>query len=160
MKKVIGIMAACMLLAGTAQAKSGDMGLTFGSGMNLTGKASAGVSYWLDDNSQINVDLAFDMVTGDAGTTVMGLGAGYKAYMNDGAARGFYAAGLGINNMNFDDIGGSMSLGLGGGLGVEYFFNDNLAVSAHTGLGVNFANNFEVITLGLYQTGVSAHIYW
>ena len=80
--------------------------------------------------------------------------------MNDGAARGFYAAGLAINNMNFDDIGGSMSLGLGGGLGVEYFFNDNLSVSAHTGLGVNFANSFEVITLGLYQTGLSAHIYW
>jgi len=160
MKKVIGIMAACMLLAGTAQAKSGDMGLSFGGGMNLTGDASAGVSYWLDDNSQIDVSLAFDMVTGDAGTTVLGLSTSYKAYMNDGAARGFWSAGLGLANMNFDDIGGSMALGLGGGLGVEYFFNDNLSVSGHTGMGVTFANSFETITIGLYQTGVSAHIYW
>ena len=160
MKKVIGIMAACMMLAGTAQAKSGDMGLTFGGGMNLTGDNHAGVSYWLDDNSQVNVGLAFDMQTGDAGSTVLGLRAGYKSYMNDGAARGFWAAGLSVENMNFDDIGGSMGLGLGGGIGVEYFFNDNLSVSAHTGLGVAFTDEFGTITIGLEQTGLSAHIYW
>ena len=159
MKKVIGMIAACMLMAGTAQAKSGDLGLTFGAGMNLTGDNHAGVSYWLDDNSQVNVGLAFDMQT-NGGSTVLGLKAGYKSYMNDGAARGFWAAGLSVENMDFDDIGATMGLGLGGGIGVEYFFNDNLSVSAHTGLGMSFTQEFKTITIGLEQTGISAHIYW
>ena len=150
-----------MLLAGTAQAKSGDLGLSFGGGMNLSGNDTyAGMSYWLDDNSQVDVALRLSIVTGDNSSNIMGLSASYKSYMNDGAARGFWKAGLGIANMNFDDIATSMSMGISGGVGVEYFFNDNLAVSAHTGMGVDFSDEFKTISIGLGTTGISAHIYW
>lgn len=182
MKKVIGIVAACMLLAGTSQAKSGSVGLAFGGGMNLEAQKSmlgasyAGLSYWLDDDSQIEVSLLFSVMekwpvivsldgnqissTSIDGGVSLGASLGYKRYLNGGEARGFAKGAVGFEIPLLDEAKESVMLNLSAGLGVEYFFNENVAVSASTALAVNFIDQFKSYKLGLGQTGVSFHLYW
>lgn len=162
MKKILGFVAGFVMCVGTAHAGTGHLGLSFGAGTGgntLEGSAShLQLTYGLSDDARLAGGLAFGLAADE--TMSLGLDVGYRGYLNEGSARGFYQADLSFLIGDFDNVGPSLVLGLGGGLGVEYFFNDHVSLSGHTGLMLMFANEFNTVTVNTLQTGADVNVYW
>ena len=54
-----------------------------------------------------------------------------------------------------------MDLGLGGGLGVEYFFNENISMAGMTGLNIAIPlGDHGDVGINSGSTGLTANLYW
>ena len=159
------------LLLLTTPALAVDMGLSYGlfsassfEGLSMAGPLveaasshTMGISYWLDEGTRLGVNLGLAVALADKTSIALELSGSYRSYLTDGDARGFWQAGLGLSGLGAD----ATDLGLGGGLGVEYFFNENISIAGMTGLDIAIPlGDHSDVGINSGSTGLTANLYW
>lgn len=150
--------------------RAGVAGSTGTAGIDV---GNVGMKVLLNDQMALVVDFGLRIdSSSNASQAAFALGGGLNLYLNDtlSALRPYVPVFLGFGVANSPGIstplgtlGGSQSfqLGLGGGLGVEYFVSKNFSVSTDLILGVTFTNfNPFSISVGTLTPGVQVAYYF
>ena len=172
MKKVLGFAAALMFVSSSAFAGMGINVSQF-SLDGMAGSGTAGVHYDLDDASagRVNLGIANE---GDKMFKDIDLHVAYRMFSaKSGAVRPFMQGSLGVNNATDGD---NMGISVGGGLGGEWFYNDNISLELSTGLSFNMdkqagtpadpvtgaaaTESTSVNSVVTWTSGVGFNLYW
>ncbi len=167
MRNILAFAAVLCLVATTAMAgpKAGQwgVGIDHFSYAGMAGDDThANLSYGLDDASAVRVGLGFDGGMGLAGDAkagkVISLAVEYRMYKaNSGKVSPFMGVGLNLSG-DFDAFGDTMHAVVGGSLGGEYWYNDNISIDASFGVAIDHQKDATNLVFG--TTGVGFNLYW
>lgn len=134
-------------------------------GFPTGGAPTAGLTYFFSDTFATKFDVGLDIGKSASDAKAVGgfsLEAGFKIYfakfgnLSPFAQPGVFLARRALPG----DFFPAFVFQANGGLGAEYFFNDHLAFSAVTGLGIRIADDFETIKLTTGTSAIFASLYW
>ncbi len=180
MRKILIFAAVLMFVSSTAYAGMGINVSKF-SLDGMGGSDSVGIHYDLNDTSAVRVNLGIANAPDDDGKSAMfkdiDLRVAYRMFKaKSSAVRPFMQGHLSVDNVTGDD----MNLGLGAGIGGEWFYNDNISLELSTGLSFGMANTpavaevkdasgavttaaadkSSVSSISTWTTGVGFNLYW
>ncbi len=167
MKNILAFAAVLCLVATASFAgpKAGQWGVgveTFSYAGMGGDDTNVNMSYGLDDASAVRVSIGFDGGMGLAGDLksgkVLGLGVEYRMYKaNSGKVSPFMAGSLDLSG-DLDAFGDTMHAVVGGSIGGEYWYNDNISIDASFGVAIDHQKDATNLTFG--TTGVGFNLYW
>jgi hypothetical protein len=139
MRKILIFAAVLMFVSSTAYAGMGINVSKF-SLDGMGGSDSVGIHYDLNDTSAVRVNLGIANAPDDDGKSAMfkdiDLRVAYRMFKaKSSAVRPFMQGHLSVDNVTGDD----MNLGLGAGIGGEWFYNENISLELSTGLSFGMA---------------------